>query len=57
MDLTEDGKRGEKEGTPKRRLGKGGASGNVHGRNDMEQCDLDPCGHTSSIGQLVAALH
>ena len=46
---------GEQEGTPKRRLGKGGTSNGVHG-NNMEQSDPDPHGCTSSIDQLVAAL-
>ena len=36
MDLTKDGKRGEREGTPKERLGKGGTSSGICRHDDME---------------------
>ena len=57
MDLTEDGEMGEKEGTPEPRPGKGGTSRGMCGHDNTERSyDPDPCGHTSSIDQLVTAL-
>ena len=56
MDLTEDSKMGEKEGTPKGRPGKGGTSSGMCRWNGTERYDLDPWGCSSSIDQLVAAL-
>ena len=56
MDLTEDGESREREGTPKEKLGKGGTSSGTCRHDNMEQYDPDPCGHTSDIDQLVAAL-
>ena len=48
---------GEKEGTPEPRPGKGGISSGACGCNGMKCYDPDPGGRTSSIDQLVTALH
>ena len=56
MDLTKDGEKGEREGTPKGKVGKEGTNGGTCGCDDMEQYDPDPHGCASSIDQLVAAL-